>query len=117
MKLKPNYLQDRIAGIPGVCDILACPSVEEGGKYELLGREGDFNRIRTFLMRQLTPWFDEYVSEDAKQIIARYTGLAQVAPVASDGYSSGEDLYMVSSINTALSYTSNLSDITNVTHA
>ena len=110
------YLQDRIININGVHDIKPCPSVAIDGRYKLLVRKGDFSNVRSILMDKLPLWYDEHVAEDAKQLASQFPGNPQVAPIASDGYSSSEESYTASSVNTAMSYTSDLSDITHNTH-
>ena len=109
------YLQDRIANINGVHDLQPCPSVIIDGKNKLLVRKGDFNRVRSELMENLHQWYNNHVAEDAKQLASQFPGDPRVAPIASDGYSSSEASYTENSVNTALSYTSDLSDITNNT--
>ena len=106
------YLRDRIASINGVQDIQPCLSVDIDCKYKLLVQKGDFNRVRSTLMDKLKPWYDDHVAEDAKQLASKFPGDPQVAPIASDGYSSGKESYTASSVNTALSYASALSDLT-----
>ena len=109
------YLRDRITHVNGVRDLIQCPSVDTDGKHKLLVHQKDFNRIRSSLMEQLQGWYDEHVAEDAKQS-GKFPGAPQVAPISSDGYSSGEESYMATSVNTALSYTSNLSELTHITY-
>ena len=111
------YLRDRIASIQGVQDIQPCPSVTIDGKYKLMVKIKDFNSVRSTLMDKLQPWYDEHVAEDAKQLASQFPGDPQVAPIASDGYSSSEDSYTASSVNTALSYSSTLSDLTQHTNS
>lgn len=50
-------------------------------------------------------------------MVSRFLGEPQVAPISADEYSSGEESYMTSSENTAMSHASKLSDITTNTVA
>lgn len=60
------YLQDRILNIPGVRDLMPCPSVQHDGKFKIQVRKQDFQRIRKDLMKQLPKWYADHVAEDAK---------------------------------------------------
>jgi predicted class III extradiol MEMO1 family dioxygenase len=107
------YLTDRIAAVDGVIDLLEVPNSEEIGKYRVLVHIDDFHKARKSLQSDLPTWYDECVPDDAKPNQDRFPGNPEVVPIMSDGYSSGEDSYYSSSVNTALSYDSVSSDITN----
>ena len=106
------YLEDRIRAIPGVIDIVAGQSVESDGKFRVQAKKEDFYRVRSAISKNLPQWFEEHVPEDAKREMRRFPFAPEVAPLMSDGYSSGSDGYMTASINTAMSYTSAVSQLT-----
>ena len=106
------YLTDRIAAIDGVIDLLEVTNGEEIGKYRVLVHKDDFHKARKSLQANLPTWYAECVPDDAKPTQDRFPGTPEVAPIMSDGYSSREDSYYSSSVNTALSYDSVSSDIT-----
>jgi flagellar biosynthesis GTPase FlhF len=107
------YLSDRIASIKGVIDLKAVPQGEKEGKYRVLVNKDDFHQARKILQLGLPTWYAEIVAEDAKPHPDRFPGDPEVAQIMSDGYSSGEDSYYSSSVNTAMTYDSVSSDITN----
>ena len=106
------YLEDRIRAIPGVIDIVSCQSVESDGKFRVQVKKEDFYRVRSAIAKNLPQWFEEHVPEDAKREMRKFPYAPEVAPLMSDGYSSGSDGYMTASINTAMSYTSVVSQLT-----
>ena len=109
------YLIDHIKAIPAVGEVLPYYTVDTDSKYRVQVTKEAFRKTRNHLMAKLSSWWDEHVPEDAKQIAAKFPGTPEVAPIKADGYSSGEGTYMSSSINTAMSYTRELSDLTNTT--
>ena len=109
------YLIDHIKAIPAGGEVLPYYMVDTDGKYQVQVNKEAFKRTRNHLMTKLSIWWDEHAPEDAKQVAAKFPGTPEVAPVNADCYSSGEGTYMSSSINTAMSYTSDLSDLTNTT--
>jgi hypothetical protein len=106
------YLEERIRAIPGVIDIVSCQSVESDGKFRVQVKKEDFYRVRSAISKNLPQWFEEHVPDDAKREMRKFPYAPEVAPLMSDGYSSGSDGYMTASINTALSYTSMVSQLT-----
>ena len=97
------YLEDRIRAIPGVIDIVSCQSVETDGKFRVQVKKDDFFRVRSAIQHNLLQWVEEHVPEDAKRAMRKFPYAPEVAPLMSDGYSSGSDGYMTASINTAMS--------------
>ena len=64
-------------------------------------------------IKRLPEWYEEFVPDDAKtEITRKFLYTPEVAPLMSDGYSSGSDGYMTASINTAMSYASVVSNLT-----
>ena len=106
------YLEERIRAIKGVIDIVPCHSVETDGKFRVQVRKDDFYRVRSEISKGLTKWYEECVPEDAKRTMTKFPLPPEVAPLMSDGYSSGSDGYMTASINTAMSYASVVSNLT-----
>ena len=98
------YLTDRISTIEGAIDLTEVPNGEQLGKYRVLVNKKDFSKVRKKLQECLPKWFEECVPDDAKPRADRFPGDPEVAPLMSDGYSSGEDSYYSSSVNTAMSY-------------
>ena len=111
------YLSDHILNIDGAIDLTPAKTVEWNGNYRLLVDKQHFRHIRKSLMRQLPEWFMTHVPTDAHPREDVYPGSPCVAPIAEDGYSSGEDSYMNMSINTALSYDCSLSDMDSYSRA
>ena len=107
------YLEERIRAVPGVIDLVACQSVETDGKFRVQVNKDDFYKVRSHLSKRVPEWYNEFVPEDAKkEMMRKYNYTPEVAPLMSDGYSSGSDGYMTASINTALSYASTVSQLT-----
>ena len=111
------YLEDRIRAIPGVIDIVSCQSVETDGKFRVQVKKEDFYRVRSAIQHNLLQWVEDYVPEDAKRAMRKFPFAPEVAPLMSDGYSSGSDGYMTASINTAMSYASVVSQLTQESHS
>ena len=103
------YLHDHIAAIPGVRDIMPHSKNETDGKYRVQVKQEDFKAIRANLAINLPDWYEQYVSPDAQQQ-NHFPDTPCVAPIPSDGYSSGEDSYHAGSVCSALSYTPSLND-------
>ena len=103
------YLQDHIAAIPGVRDIMPHSTNATDGKYRIQVKQEDFKAIRANLAINLPDWYEQHVSPDAQQP-NKYPGTPCVAPIPSDGYSSGEDSYHAGSVSSAMSYTPSLTD-------
>ena len=107
------YLSDRIGSIDGVIDMKEVTYRKDLGKYRILVHKDDFHSARKSLQFGLQQWYVECVPEDARPSPHRFPGEPEVAPIMSDGDSSGEDSYYSTSVNTAMSYDSVSSDITN----
>ena len=107
------YLSDRIGSIDGVIDMKEATYRKDLGKYRVLVHKDDFQSARKSLQFGLQQWYVECVPEDAKSRTNRLPGEPEVAPIMSDGDSSGEDSYYSTSVNTAMSYDSVSPDITN----
>jgi hypothetical protein len=107
------YLSERIGSIDGVIDMKEVTYRKDLGKYRVLVHKDDFHSARKSLQFGLQKWYVENVPEDAKPRSNRFPGDPEVAPIMSDGDSSGEDTYYSTSVNTAMSYDSVSSDITN----
>ena len=89
------YLENRIRKIQGVLDIVSSQSVETDGKFRVQARKEDFYRVRSEISKNLPNWFEEHhVPEDAKRLMRSFPYPPEVAPLMSDGYSSGSDGYM-----------------------
>ena len=100
------YLEEKIRAVPGVIDLVPCHSVELDGKFRVQVRKDDFYRVRSELAKRVPTWYEELVPEDAKREMRKFPCSPEVAPLNSDGYSSGSDGYMTASIATAMSYAS-----------
>jgi hypothetical protein len=98
------YLTHWIEQIDGVEEIAPYRSVDIDGRYRILTKKNDFHRIRNYLIQHLAQWFDDHVAPDAKPRFGRFPGEPEVAPIKADDYSSGDDSYMASSINTIMAY-------------
>lgn len=61
-------------------------------------------------MEELTNWIEDNAAPDAKATLIKYPTSPEVAPIRSDGFSSGEQSYMNISVNTAFSVGSAISD-------
>ena len=107
------YLSERIGSIDGVIDVKEVTYRKDLGKYRILVHKDDFHSARKSLQFGLKQWYADSVPEDAKPRTNRFPGEPEVAPIMSDGDSSGEDSYYSTSVNTAMSYDSVSSDITN----
>ena len=103
------YLQDHILTIPGVRDIIPHSINDTEGRYRIQVKQEDFKAIRANLAINLPDWYEQHVSPDAQQQ-NKYPDLPCVAPIPSDGYSSGEDSYHAGSVSSAMSYTSSLNE-------
>ena len=103
------YLHDHIAAIPGVRDIMPHSANDTDGKYRIQVKQEDFIAIRANLAINLPDWYEQHVPADAQQP-NKYPGIPCVAPIPSDGYSSGEDSYHAGSVSSAMSYTPSLSE-------
>ena len=107
------YLEERIRAVQSVIDLVSCQSVESDGKFRVQVRKEFFYKVRSQLSKRLPEWYKEFVPDDAKKEITRkFLYTPEVAPLMSDGYSSGSDGYMTASINTATSYASVVSNLT-----
>ena len=100
------YLHERIASVLGVRDIVPHPTVELTGKYRIQVHKDDFKAVRANLMINIPDWYDKHVPTDGKTSTENYPGTPEVAPIPSDGYSSGEESYYAGSVASAMSYTS-----------
>ena len=108
------YLSNRIGSIDGVIDLKEVTYRKDLGKYRILVHKDDFHSACKSLQFGLKQWYVDSVPEDAKPRTNRFPGEPEVAPIMSDGDSSGEDSYCSTSANTAMSYDSvSSSDITN----
>ena len=104
------YLSHHILAIDGVLDILPAKSVDINGNYRILVKKQSFRAARKSLIKSIPVWFEVHVPLDARPPEDAFPDLPGVAPIAEDGYSSGDDSYMNLSINTALSYDLSMSD-------
>ena len=109
------YLDSWIRAVPGVIDIVPSQSVETDGKFRVQVKKEDFHKVRSKLSKNLIKWYEDYVPQDAKKLTSKFPRPPEVAPLMSDGYSSGSDGYMTASINTAMSYASVVSNVSNLT--
>jgi hypothetical protein len=75
--------------------------------------KADFTRVRKTLQTEIPIWYENQVPSDAKPNPDRYPGDPEVAPLPTDVYPGGEDSYFSASVNTAMSYDTLTSDITN----
>ena len=108
------YLTEHIMSINGVTAIIPSKTINIDGKYRLPVHKDDFRAIRRTLQANLLTWCETHVQCDLERVSRQYSGKSpEVAPINADDYSSGEDTYMTDSINTALSYESVLSELTN----
>jgi hypothetical protein len=93
------YLSDRITSVDeGVQDVIAAPNTEYLGKYKVLVNKAKFHQVRKTLLASLNTWYNMHVPEDAKQSSEMYSGKPEVAPLHTDGLSSGDGTYMSSSV-------------------
>ena len=106
------YLEEKIRAVTGVIDLVPCQSVETDGKFRAQVRKEDFYKVRSELAKCVPKWYEELFPDDAKREIRKFPCPPEVAPLASDGYSSGSDGYMTASIATAMSYASAVSNLT-----
>jgi hypothetical protein len=106
------YLMDRILSVEGVLDVISAPNADHLGKHKVLVHKNDFQNARKILLTSLHNWYESHVPDDAKPTLSRYPGPPEVAPLYSDGNSSGDVTYHSASVNTAMSYSSALSDWT-----
>ena len=108
------YLSAQILAIPGTIDLNPSKSVDLNGNYRLLVKKHAFRHVRKTLKSYLPLWFGEHVPIDAQPPVDAYPGDPGVASIAEDGYSSGENSYIVvnQSITSALSYDVSLYDNT-----
>jgi hypothetical protein len=104
------YLMEHILTVPGLLDVVASRNVLTDGRHKVLVPKEEFGKVSKCLMANLNAWYEVHVSEDAKQINGHLPGAPAVASLFTDGCSSGEETYMSSSINTAMSYMSTISD-------
>ena len=107
------YLHEYVMEIPGVQAVVPAPSVDIDGKYRVSVHKDRFYSIRKFLQNNLAEWCEQYVMCDNERTL-KFAGKPEVAAINSDGYSSGEGSYMTDSVNTAMSYGSDLSDLTHL---
>jgi hypothetical protein len=108
------YLTEHIMAINGITAIIPARTIDIDGKYRLPVHKNDFHAIRRTLQTNLNNWCDTYVQCDLERASRKFSGHSpEVAHINADDYSSGEDTYMTDSINTALSYDSVSSDLTN----
>ncbi len=70
----------------------------------------NYHQARDCLKEVIPQWYDEYVEPDAKATENHYPGKPEVSLIASDGFSKGENTYMLVSINTAMSISSAMSN-------
>ena len=110
------YLEEKIRAVAGVIDLVPCQTVEIDGKFRAQVRKEDFYKVRSDLAKRVPQWYEELVPDDAKREMCKFPGPPEVAPLASDGYSSGSDGYMTASIATAMSYASAVSNLTTDSH-
>ena len=80
------------------------------GQYKVSVLEKDFTRVRQYLARNLSEWYNTHVTQDGRNPEGHFAGEPSVAPIAADEYSDDEHSYMTVSINTAMSMVSVLSD-------
>lgn len=104
------YMSDHIKAVPGIRDVIAGSNVVYDGRHKVLVNKAAFHQARNSVISQLQDWFETHVSADAKLINERFRDPPEVAPLFSDGYSSGEGTYLSSSINTAMSYAATMSE-------
>jgi hypothetical protein len=108
------YLMEHILAIPGVKAVVPAPTLERDGRYRVSVAKDNFHGIRTHLQKHLTTWIEEYViDEEAQRSLRKYPDPPEVAMIDQDVYSTGEGTYMTDSANTAMSYDSVASDLTN----
>jgi hypothetical protein len=96
------YLSHWIEQIEGVEEIVPYKTVEVDGRYRILTKLKEFQRIRNYIMEQLPRWYEDHVAPDAQPRFGRFPGDPEVAPIKSDWYS--DDSYMASSINTLMGF-------------
>ena len=108
------YLIDHSLAIPGVKAVVPAPTLDQDGRYRVSVAKDEFLSIRSHLQKNSTTWIEEYVTDDeAQRSLQKYPDAPEVAMIDSDIYSSGEGTYMTDSANTAMSYDSVASDLTN----
>ena len=73
----------------------------------------DFFSVRRTLQENLTKWCETFVLDDVERLGSKYSGSPEVSTIEADGYSSGEGTYMTESVQTAMSFDSATSDLTN----
>jgi hypothetical protein len=110
------YLVDHIQALPGVMDVTPSKTVENNGNYRILVQQAQFNKLRRSLMKNLTQWYSQHVPTEALPREGLYPGIPRVAPLMEDGYSSGEDSYMATSIATAFAFEGPLPSMDNDRH-
>jgi hypothetical protein len=98
------YLADYIKSVNGVLDIVASTSVTKSGRHKIMVNKANFYPVRKEIMSKLPEWYDAHVPEDAKAVNRQFPDPPEIAPLFSDGYSSGDNTYMSASVNTAMSY-------------
>jgi hypothetical protein len=104
------YLEPHISEIPGVQNLLPTRHNESMGQYKVSVQEKDFTRVRQYLARNLSEWYNTHVTPDGRNQEGQFSGEPSVAPITADEYSDDEHSYMTVSINTAMSMVSVLSD-------
>ena len=87
------YLSHWIENIEGVEDIIPYRTVETDGRFRILVKKHNFDRIRNELIANLDQWIEDHVAPDAHPPFGRYPGDPEVAPLFSDRYSRGDDSY------------------------
>jgi hypothetical protein len=108
------YLSEHIMAIPGVKAIVPAPTFERDGRYRVAVEKPEFNSIRSHLQKNVHTWIEEYViDDDAMRSLKKYPAPPEIGMIDSDIYSTGEGTYMTESANTAMSYDSVSSDLTN----
>jgi hypothetical protein len=98
------YLVDHIQALPGVIDVTPSKTVESNGNHRILVQKDQFGKLRRLLMKNLNQWYSQHVPTEALPRDGLYPGDPRVAPLMEDGYSSGEDSFMATSIATAFAF-------------
>jgi hypothetical protein len=88
------YLTDYINSVNGVIDIVASTSVMTNGRHKIMVNKDNFYSVRKEIMSKLPEWYEAHVPEDAKAVNRQFPDPPEVAPLFSDGYSSGDNTYM-----------------------
>ena len=104
------YLEQHISAIPGVQNLLPTRHNEGKGQYKVSVQQKDFTRVRQYLSRNLSEWYNTHVTPDGRNQEGQFPGAPSVAPITADEHSDDEHSYMSVSINTAMSMVSVLSD-------